>query len=153
MPRNVVFVAPFPIETTMRFARAASKLEDVRLLGVVHTPPEAGSADTRLFHDIVKITEPLSVRDVIDGVEVLKRRHGEPYRIVGILEALMVQMAEARRRHGVVRHGPNDAGNDWPVSCKGVSRDTGPLTMVDRAARPFGIRLFDRTPPRAPHPL
>jgi biotin carboxylase len=101
MPRNVVFVAPFPIETTMRFARAAAKLEDVRLLGVVHTPPDPGSPDARLFHDIVRVTEPLSVRDVIDGVEVLKRRHGQPHRIIGILEALMSQMAEAREHHGV----------------------------------------------------
>lgn len=101
MPRNVVFVAPFPIETTMRFVRAAAKLEDVRLLGVVHTPPDAGSADARLYHDIVRVTEPLSVQDVIDGVEVMKRRHGAPYRVIGILEAMMVQMAEARERHGV----------------------------------------------------
>lgn len=102
MPRNVVFVAPFPIETTMRFARATAKLDDVRLLGLVHTPPDAGSDDARLFHDIVRVTEPLSVKDLIDGVEVLKRRHGQPYRIIGILEALMVQMAMAREQHGVV---------------------------------------------------
>jgi biotin carboxylase len=101
MPRNVVFVAPFPIETTMRFLRAVSKLDDVRLLGVVHTPPDQGTSDARLYHDIVRVTEPLALQDVIDGVEVLKRRHGQPYRIIGILEALMVQMALAREHHGV----------------------------------------------------
>ena len=101
MPRNVVFVAPFPIETTMRFVRATAKLPDVRLLGVVHTPPDPNSPDGRLYHDVVRVTEPLNVQDVIDGVEVLKRRHGQPYRVIGILEALMVQMAEARERHGV----------------------------------------------------
>lgn len=101
MPRNVVFVAPFPIETTMRFVRAASRLDDVRLLGVVHTPPEPGSADAALYHDVVKVTEPLSTQDTIDGVEVLKRRHGKIDRVIGILEALMVQMAEAREHHGV----------------------------------------------------
>jgi formate-dependent phosphoribosylglycinamide formyltransferase (GAR transformylase) len=99
MPRNVVFVAPFPIETTMRFARATARLQDVRLLGVMHTPPSG--EDARLFHDIVRITEPLSVKDVLEGVEVLRRRHGQPYRIIGILEALMVQIAEARVRYGV----------------------------------------------------
>lgn len=101
MPRNVVFVAPFPIETTMRFVRAASRLPDVRLLGVVHTPPEPGSPDAALYHDVVRITEPLSTQDVIDGVEVMKRRHGPPDRVIGILEALMVQMAEAREHHGI----------------------------------------------------
>lgn len=99
MPRNVIFVAPFPAETTMRFVRAVAKLSDVRLLGVVHTPPEG--QDARLYHDMVRVTEPLSVSDVLDGVEVLRRRHGQPYRIVGILEALMVQLAEARARYDV----------------------------------------------------
>ena len=101
MPRNVVFVAPFPIETTMRFARAVSKLPDVRLLGVVHTPPEPGSPDAGLFHDIVRVTEPLATQDTVDGIEVLKRRHGRIDRVIGILEALMVQMAEAREVHGI----------------------------------------------------
>ncbi|MBX3199049.1 MAG: ATP-grasp domain-containing protein [Labilithrix sp.] len=99
MPRNVVFVAPFPIETTMRFVRAASKLDDVRLLGVCHTPPEG--EDARLYHDVVRVTKPLDLQDVLDGVEVLRRRHGQPYRLIGILEPLMVELAEARARFGI----------------------------------------------------
>lgn len=99
MPRNVVFVAPFPAETTLRFVRAAKKLDDVRLLGIVHTPPTGD--DARLFDDVVRVTDPLSGQDILDGVEVLRRRHGQPYRIVGILEALMVQIAEARARFDV----------------------------------------------------
>jgi biotin carboxylase len=99
MPRNVVFVAPFPIETTMRFARAAAKVADVRLLGVVHTPPEGN--DARVYHDVVRVTEPLSAADVSDGVGVLRQRHGEIHRIIGILEPLMVPLALARARFGV----------------------------------------------------
>jgi biotin carboxylase len=96
MPKNVVFVAPFPTDVTMRFVRACARLPDVRLLGVVHTPPSGD--DARLYHDIVRVTEPLSVQDVVDGCEVMRRRHGQPYRIVGILEALMEQLAVARER-------------------------------------------------------
>jgi formate-dependent phosphoribosylglycinamide formyltransferase (GAR transformylase) len=99
MPRNVVFVAPFPIETTMRFVRATARLDDVRLLGVVHTPPEG--EDARVYADVVRVTEPLSVRDTIDGVEVLQRRHGPIHRIVSILEPLMVPIALAREHFGV----------------------------------------------------
>ncbi|MBL8613680.1 MAG: ATP-grasp domain-containing protein [Myxococcales bacterium] len=99
MPRNVIFAAPFPIETTMRFARAAARLADVRLLGVVHTPPTGREAE--LFDDIVRVTQPLDAGDLIDAVEVLKRRHGQPHRIVGILEAMMVQLAQARQHFGV----------------------------------------------------
>ena len=101
MPRNVIFVAPFPIETTMRFARAAAKLDDVRLLGIVHTPPDPNGPDGRVFDDVVRITDPLSGQDVLDGVEVLRRRHGQPHRLIGILEPLMVQIAQARERFGI----------------------------------------------------
>lgn len=100
MPRNVVFVAPFPTDATMRFVRAAAGLDDVRLLGVVHTPPPGD--DARLFHDVVRITDPLSTQDLIEGVEVLRGRHGQPERIIGILEAMMVQLAEVREHFGVV---------------------------------------------------
>jgi formate-dependent phosphoribosylglycinamide formyltransferase (GAR transformylase) len=99
MPRNVVFVAPFPVETTMRFVRAAARLDDVRLLGVVHTPPEG--EDARCYADVVRVTEPLSARDTIDGCEVLRRRHGPIHRIIGILEPMMVQLAQARAQLGV----------------------------------------------------
>ncbi|MEA2753206.1 MAG: hypothetical protein QOI41_7349, partial [Myxococcales bacterium] len=99
MPRNVIFVAPFPSDVTMRFVRAVSKLDDVRLLGIVHTPPDG--EDAALFHDLVRVTEPSQLQDLLDGVEVLRRRHGQPYRIVGILEAMMVNLAEARERFGV----------------------------------------------------
>ena len=64
MPRNVVFVAPFPTDITMRFVRAAARLPDVRLLGVVHTPP-----DEAAYHDFVKVTDPLATQDIIDATE------------------------------------------------------------------------------------
>jgi biotin carboxylase len=94
MPRNVVFVAPFPAETTMRFVRAVRKLEGVRLLGVVHTPPSG--EDAGIYDDVVRVTDPLATADIVEGTQVLASRHGAPDRIVGILESLMVQLAEAR---------------------------------------------------------
>jgi biotin carboxylase len=107
MPRNVVFVAPFPTETTLRFVRAAARLEDVRLLGVVQTPP-AGS-EARVYDDIVRVTDPLATSDIIEATELLRRRHGEPYRIVGIVEALMVQLAQAREHFRVPGTSPRVA--------------------------------------------
>ena len=49
--RNVVFAAPFPLETTLRFARAAARLDGVRLLGLVQEPPRGD--DAKLFADVV----------------------------------------------------------------------------------------------------
>lgn len=96
---NVVFVAPFPTDITMRFVRAASRTPGIKLLGVVHTPPSGD--DANLYLDKVRIENPLDTRDLIAGVEELKRRHGQPYRIVGILEAMMVQLAQTRAHFGV----------------------------------------------------
>ena len=99
MPRNVIFVAPYPIETTMRFARAAARLDDVKLLGLVNEAPSGN--DGRIYDDIVRVTRPLDVGDILEGVEVLRRRHGEIHRIIGILESLMVQLAQARQHFNV----------------------------------------------------
>ncbi len=99
MPRNIVFVQPFPSEASMRFVRAARKLDDVRLLGIVHTPPSG--ADAGIYDDFVRVTEPHAVQDIVDGVEVLRRRHGDPQHIIGTLEAMMVQLAQVRERYGV----------------------------------------------------
>jgi len=104
---NVVFVAPFPAETTMRFVRAARKLPNVRLLGVVHSPPEG--KDAHIYDDVVRVSDPLSGRDIVDAVSLLASRHGPPDRIVGILEALMVQIAEARAHFKVPGASPHTA--------------------------------------------
>ena len=42
--RNVIFAAPFPLETTLRFARAAAGLENVRLLGLCQEAPQGDDA-------------------------------------------------------------------------------------------------------------
>src|SRR5947209_10670361 len=91
MIRNVVFAAPFPTDITMRFVRAAARLPGVRLFGIVHTPPPP--EDAGLYHDLVRVTDPLSAADIIAATDLLQRRHGKVHRIIGILEAMMVQLA------------------------------------------------------------
>jgi biotin carboxylase len=80
----------------MRFVRATRGLDDVRLLGVVHTPPEED-----LYDDVVRVTEPENVDHVSRAVEALRQRHGGLHRIVGVLEAMMVELALIRERFGV----------------------------------------------------
>ena len=99
--RNLVFVAPFPSDVTMRFVRAASKLENTRLLGVVHSPPKG--KDANVYDDKVRIQNPLSTSDIIACVEELKKRHGKIHRIIGILEAQQVQLGQVREHFGVDR--------------------------------------------------
>jgi len=107
MPRNVVFVAPFPTDTTMRFVRAVAHLDDVRLLGVCHTSPRGRGA--RAFDDVIRVTDALSLSDIVDAIELFRRRYGPIDRIVGILEMIMVQLAQAREHFGVKGTGPGVA--------------------------------------------
>ena len=107
MPRNLIFVAPFPLETTMRFARGVAKLRDVRLTAVMQEAPKG--ADAKLFHDVVRVTDGLSAKDLIDATDVLRKRHGQPHRMLGILEAIQVQIAEARAHFRIEGTDPRTA--------------------------------------------
>lgn len=92
--RNVVFVAPFPLETTMRFARAAARLEGVQFLGVFQELPRG--KDRKIFDDVVQVKDGLSSKELIGAIGALKKKYGRIGRILGILEPLQVQLAEAR---------------------------------------------------------
>ncbi|MEO8707007.1 MAG: ATP-grasp domain-containing protein [Kofleriaceae bacterium] len=107
--RNVIFAAPFPLETTMRFARAAARLPDVRLLGMMQTPPVPGTEDAKLFADIVLVEDGLDTSQLIRAATILEGRHGEIHRILGILEPLQVQLGEVRRALEVPGTNPETA--------------------------------------------
>jgi hypothetical protein len=105
--RNVIFAAPFPIETTMRFARAAARLPGVRLLGIVQKPPTG--EDARLYADLVQVENGLDADQLVQAGRVLVGRHGEIHRVIGILEPLQVQLAQLRRALGVAGTTPETA--------------------------------------------
>src|SRR5262245_34189232 len=97
--RNVVFVAPFPLDTTMRFARAAAALPHVRLLGIMQEP--ARGDDAGMFVDVIQVRDGLDTRQLLEAANLLRRRHGDLHRILGILEPLQVQLGELRKALGV----------------------------------------------------
>jgi hypothetical protein len=97
--RTIVFVAPFPLETTMRFARAATALPNVRLVGVMQEPPTGD--DRRAFSDIAQVDDGLSTSELIAAIDLVRRKHGPVSRIIGVLEPLQVQLAAARAHFGI----------------------------------------------------
>jgi biotin carboxylase len=97
--RNVLFVAPYPLETTLRFARAIARLDGVRLLGIYHEPP--GGADARLFADGMQVRDALDPRQLIEAARALERGYGKLHRVTGILEPMQVQLAQVREALGV----------------------------------------------------
>jgi biotin carboxylase len=105
--RNVVFVAPFPLETTMRFARAAAALPDVRLLGIAQEAP--GGEDRRIYADVVDVRDGIDTRQLVEAADLLRKRYGAIHRVLGILEPLQVQLAEVRKALGVPGTDPDTA--------------------------------------------
>jgi len=105
--RNVVFVAPFPLETTLRFARAVAHLGGVRLLGISQEPP--GGPDRGIYADLVTVSDALDTRQLVEATRLLERRHGRIHRLVGILEPLQLQLAEVRHTMGIPGTSPETA--------------------------------------------
>ena len=55
--RNIIFTAPFPMETTMLFAQALRGLSDIRLLGVFQKAPTGPARGW--FDDLVLVDNAL----------------------------------------------------------------------------------------------
>lgn len=105
--RNVVFAAPFPLETTMRFARAVGRLPGVRMLGIAQEAP--GGEDRSLFADVVTVADGLDAGQLLQATRLFESRYGQIHRLVGILEPLQVQLAEVRRVMGIEGTSPTTA--------------------------------------------
>ena len=91
---NVVYVAPFPMSATMKFARALSDLHHVRLFGIFQKPP----AETQLFHHILKIDNVLDAALIERKVRQIQETYGAVHRVLGVLENIQEQLAVVRER-------------------------------------------------------
>jgi hypothetical protein len=116
--RNVVFVAPFPMPATMRFANALAGLDGVRLIGVFQKPPEGANA--RLFHDIVTTDNVIDPGSLVRAIGAIGGKYGKPFRILGVLENLQESLAVAREKFGV--YGP-DVETTRKFRDKGLMKD------------------------------
>ena len=94
--RNVIFVAPFPMAATRRFAAAIAGLDDVRLLGIWQRAP----TDSECADQVV-VSDALDPGAIVWAAERLSAQYGPIHRVVGILEDLQEPLAEARERLGV----------------------------------------------------
>lgn len=95
--RNIVYVAPFPMSATLRFAEALASLDDVRLLGIFQAGPPATHRE--LFDGIFLVRNALDVGELLHAVGTLGARHGGIDRVVGILEGLQEPLAAVREHY------------------------------------------------------
>lgn len=99
---NVIFVAPYFLETTLRFIDGAARLPGVRF-GLVSTDPEEKlppGLRSRL-HAHWRVENCLDPGQIVWAARGIAERLGPPDRMIATLEELQVPMAEARAALGV----------------------------------------------------
>src|SRR5262245_23534212 len=99
---NVVFVAPYFLETTLRFVDAAASLQGVRLGLASVDPPDKlppGLAAKLAAHR--SIPQGLAPQAIADAVRALSESLGSVDRLLGTLEELQVPLAEVRQALGI----------------------------------------------------
>ena len=100
--QNVVFVAPFGMETTLRFVTAVAELDDVRLGLVTQDPLEKlpqALQDRLAAH--WRAADALDSGEIAAAVQRIAGKLGRIGALVGTLEQLQVPLAEARAALGV----------------------------------------------------
>ena len=105
--RTVVFVLPYPAETSLRFARAFSELKGVRLVGLGQKAPTGLAA--KPFSTFVKVADCFDPKQLIAACEKIKKRYGGLHTIVGVLEPLQVALAQTRAYFGIPGTDPRTA--------------------------------------------
>jgi len=99
---NVVFVAPFAMEATLRFIRAAARLPGVRLGLVTQEPQERLSPQLRAeLSGHWRVADALDPAQIVLGAQGVAGQLGGVDRLIGTLEQLQVPLAQARERLGL----------------------------------------------------
>ena len=98
----VVFVAPYFVETTLRFIAAVARLPGVRMALVSQDPEEKLAPELRRrLAGHWRVDDCLEPRQIEDAVRALAGRLGPVERLIGTLEELQVPLAEVRARLGI----------------------------------------------------
>jgi hypothetical protein len=96
---NVIFVAPFFLETTLRFVDAAASLAGVRLGLISQDPLEKlppGLRSKLAAH--ARVEDSLDPDSILDGIGQIEASLGSVERLLGTLEELQVPLGELRDR-------------------------------------------------------
>jgi len=112
MNTHVIFVAPFFMETTLRFVAGAASLPGVRLSLVSQDPVEKLPPGLRAALSAHwRVDNALDPNQLVDAAHALASRLGPPRRLLGALEQLQVPLAKAREALGIEGLDPESARN------------------------------------------
>ncbi len=90
--RTVLFVAPFLLDATLKFVQAANAVPGTRL--VVLTQDDAHRLPAGALH--WKVSDATRTDTIVDAARQIMARFGGAHCIIGILENIQDQLAEAR---------------------------------------------------------
>lgn len=121
--RNIVYVAPFAMAETTRFAEALSTLDDVRLLGIFQRLPHPSRR--HFYDDMLVVRDAHDVQQLLHAVGTLGARHGGIDRVLGILESAQEALGAVREHYGL-------PGEDRATATR--FRDKGRMKEALRAA-------------------
>jgi len=110
--RTVVFVAPFSLDTTLRFVNAAAEHPGVRFVLVSQDPPERfPAALLRRLAGHWQVADALDADKLTAAVAAISEHLGPVHRLLGTLEHLQVPLAGVRERLGIEGMGTTAAEN------------------------------------------
>jgi formate-dependent phosphoribosylglycinamide formyltransferase (GAR transformylase) len=147
--KHAVFVAPFAMATTLRFIRAVATLPDVRLSLVTQEPAEKLPDDLRAtIAGHWRVADGLDADQLEQGVRALAKAVAPVDCLLGTLEQLQVQLAQARARLGL-RGLSVDAAENFrdKARMKTALRNAGlpcarhKLVATKEAALKFGVEI------------
>jgi biotin carboxylase len=97
---RVVFVAPFALDTTLRFARAAAELAGVHFGLISQEPLDRTPEDLRRRVTAYRrVRDGLNEQELFDAVSSIAHEwQAQPERLIGVLEQLQVPLARVRER-------------------------------------------------------
>lgn len=100
--RNVVFVAPYLMDATLRFVRGAVAVNGARVVLLTEEPEEKVPQDLRaLLHGHWRQEGLLDHRNIVTAVTEIARRMGTVSRLIGMLEQAQVAIGKAREELGI----------------------------------------------------
>lgn len=112
MTTHAIFVAPFFLETTLRFVAGAASLPGVRLSLISQDPAER--LPPRLRASLAghwRVDDALDADHLVHAAKGLGEQLGPPARMIGALEQLQVPLAQARAALGIDGLSPQAANN------------------------------------------
>jgi D-alanine-D-alanine ligase-like ATP-grasp enzyme len=102
MNMHVIFVAPFCMETTLRFVNGAARLPGVNLSLISQEAVEKLSPDLRSrLAGHWRVEDALDPQQLVVAARALETKLGTAKRMIGALEQLQVPLARAREALGI----------------------------------------------------